>query len=64
MAAKNITTNERINFKRYEYLKDAKGQFFNPFDVGVKTNLLQFFHLKRATKLEDDTNGLLDFAMV
>ncbi|XP_064637705.1 putative ZDHHC-type palmitoyltransferase 5 [Lineus longissimus] len=43
----NLTTNERINRKRYNYLKDAQGKFFNPFDRGIKSNLKEFFYLKR-----------------
>ena len=45
--ALNLTTNERINRKRYNYLKDGTGNFYNPFDRGVKNNILEFFHLKR-----------------
>ncbi|KAJ5072731.1 palmitoyltransferase hip14 [Anaeramoeba ignava] len=41
----NITTNERINLKRYQFFwKD--GIFLNPFDLGKQNNLLQFFKLK------------------
>ena len=36
--ARNITTNELANWHRYKYLKDAEGQFKNPFDKGCKTN--------------------------
>nr|KAG5707786.1 hypothetical protein BaRGS_015946 [Batillaria attramentaria] len=46
-AAYNITTNERVNHKRYDYLKDGKGRFYNPFNKGVKQNLLEFLHLRR-----------------
>ena len=36
--ARNVTTNELANWHRYKYLKDAEGQFSNPFDKGCKTN--------------------------
>jgi hypothetical protein len=43
----NLTTNEKINAWRYEYLKDAEGQFYNPFDQGKLGNCLAFFRLKQ-----------------
>ncbi|XP_050417022.1 uncharacterized protein LOC126830658 [Patella vulgata] len=46
-AAINLTTNERINRKRYKYLKDGKGNYYNPFNRGVKNNILEFFHIKK-----------------
>lgn len=42
----NITTNERQNWKRYKYLQDGKGRYYNPFDQGVKLNFLEFLHLQ------------------
>ncbi|XP_012938178.1 probable protein S-acyltransferase 23 [Aplysia californica] len=56
-AAQNITTNERINKKRYAYLKDGKGAFYNPFDRGAVPNLMEFLHLKRAVR-EDEVHLL------
>lgn len=56
-AARNLTTNERINFKRYDYLKDGKGAFYNPFDRGMKTNLLEFLHLRPGQR-EDEVQLL------
>jgi len=57
-AAKNITTNERLNARRYDYLKDGNGKFCNPFDQGVVTNLKEFFHLKEPlSALPDDTRN-------
>ncbi|THD20308.1 hypothetical protein D915_009053 [Fasciola hepatica] len=43
-AATNLTTNETINWSRYEYLhkKKPKG-FHNPFDRGIVRNLLNYF---------------------
>ena len=43
----NLTTNERINHKRYSYLKDGKGKYYNPYDRGYKVNIAEFFHLRR-----------------
>ncbi|CAG5120937.1 unnamed protein product, partial [Candidula unifasciata] len=56
-AANNLTTNERINRKRYDYLKDGKGAFYNPFNKGLKKNLMQFLHLEPAYS-EDDVHLL------
>lgn len=49
----NITTNERINRKRYEYLKDGKGNFYNPYDRGILRNILEFFHIRQALSERD-----------
>ena len=40
---KNITSNEMINQHRYAYLNNSNGQFFNPFDRGIKNNIIEFF---------------------
>ncbi|KAJ1217021.1 hypothetical protein NDU88_004618 [Pleurodeles waltl] len=45
MAAVNITTNERMNYMKYSYLKDENGRFVNPFNRGILLNLLEFCHL-------------------
>ena len=42
----NLTTNERLNQMRYDYLKDCNDRFYNPFDQGLVQNLREFFHLK------------------
>ena len=34
--ARNVTTNELANWSRYRYMKDADGDFYNPFDRGVR----------------------------
>lgn len=52
-AAVNVTTNEWINRKRYDYLKDDKGAFYNPFDKGIVPNLLEYMHLRPTPKYED-----------
>lgn len=36
--AKNMTTFERQNWKRYSYMKDANGHYKNPFDKGIVAN--------------------------
>ncbi|XP_025085865.1 probable protein S-acyltransferase 23 isoform X2 [Pomacea canaliculata] len=56
-ASYNVTTNERINHKRYDYLKDGKGRFYNPFNKGIKHNLLEFLHLRRPPR-EDEIEFL------
>ena len=38
--AQNITTNERANSFRYNYLRTSTGAFVNPYDRGVKRNCL------------------------
>ncbi|KAM4807711.1 uncharacterized protein WCC33_017137 [Rhinophrynus dorsalis] len=53
MAAVNITTNERMNVKKYSYLKDERGEFHNPFDRGLYLNLLEFIHI--IPPLSEDT---------
>lgn len=40
----NLTTNERINKKRYVYLRGPSGIFLNPFDRGCYKNWLEYFH--------------------
>lgn len=40
----NLTTNERINKKRYVYLRGPSGIFLNPFDRGCFKNWLEYFH--------------------
>lgn len=52
-ASYNITTNERVNHKRYDYLKDGKGRFHNPFNKGVRHNLMEFFHLRKPPREEE-----------
>ena len=46
-ALTNLTTNEHVNFSRYTYLKDASGQYHNPYaSRGHLYNLLEFLHLR------------------
>lgn len=42
--ASNLTSNERINQKRYSYLIGPSGKFQNPFDRGIIKNILEHFH--------------------
>lgn len=32
-----------INYKKYTYLKDGRGKYYNPFSQGVAVNVLEFF---------------------
>ena len=58
----NLTTNERLNCKRYNYLKDGKGKYYNPYDRGWKSNVLEFFLLK--PMLSDDQVQFLNVTIV
>ena len=53
-ACTNMTTNEQLNWRRYDYFKNHMGLFHNPFNRGIKLNLKEFFHLQRS--VEDITN--------
>jgi len=39
----NLTTNEQINIHRYQYLKDTRGVYFNPYNLGTLNNIANFF---------------------
>ncbi|XP_052255507.1 uncharacterized protein LOC127861166 isoform X2 [Dreissena polymorpha] len=52
-ASYNLTVNERINHQRYSYLKDGKGQFYNPFHRGLLKNLKEFLHIIRPQEERD-----------
>ena len=45
--ARNVTTNELANWQRYSYLRDAHGQFTNPFDKGCRSNCMEAMVPKR-----------------
>jgi len=49
----NLTTNERINWRRYKYLQDDRGRFYNAFDLGCQRNCMEFFHLRRPLAEKD-----------
>uniref|UniRef100_A0A1I8IMD3 Palmitoyltransferase n=1 Tax=Macrostomum lignano TaxID=282301 RepID=A0A1I8IMD3_9PLAT len=59
-AALNITTNETMNLHRYFYLRDAKGRIRNPFDRGLFSNLLEYFHLRKGTHDRLLSDGLVE----
>ena len=42
-AAMNLTSNEMFNYKRYNYLKNARGKYHNPFSRGVCHNMAEYF---------------------
>ena len=42
-AAMNLTSNEMFNYKRYNYLKNARGKYHNPFSRGMFYNFAEFF---------------------
>ncbi|CAN1167610.1 Probable protein S-acyltransferase 23 [Linum perenne] len=42
--ARNITTNEIANAKRYGYMQGADGKFRNPYNHGWKRNCVDFFY--------------------
>uniref|UniRef100_A0A6U0TF19 Palmitoyltransferase n=1 Tax=Pinguiococcus pyrenoidosus TaxID=172671 RepID=A0A6U0TF19_9STRA len=48
----NLTTNEYSNRYRYDYLKDAAGGFFNPYNKGFLYNVLDRFCADRADEFE------------
>jgi len=50
----NLTTNEKLNMHRYEYLKDSRGNFHNPYDRGFVDNWMEFLHFVPPLKLGID----------
>jgi palmitoyltransferase len=48
----NLTTNERINAWRYNYLKNEHGKFYNPFNFGCLNNFLMFYGCKKYPEVE------------
>jgi len=54
-AGVNLTTNERANGHRYEYLKDSNGRFYNPYDRGLLLNIQEALHL---VKVPDEVTVL------
>uniref|UniRef100_A0ABD2W6N1 Palmitoyltransferase n=1 Tax=Trichogramma kaykai TaxID=54128 RepID=A0ABD2W6N1_9HYME len=42
-ACMNLTTNEMFNYKRYSYLRDKRGKYWNPFSRGPLLNFVEFF---------------------
>jgi len=60
----NLTTNERINSFRYNYLKNDQGRFYNPFNFGCRNNFCMFFGCKKYPEVEvtpfDAANHAID----
>ncbi|PAA67739.1 hypothetical protein BOX15_Mlig022279g1, partial [Macrostomum lignano] len=56
-ATVNLTTNESINYERYSYLQDGRGNARNPFSRGPVSNLLEFFHLRSARRIPELTDA-------
>ncbi|XP_044749443.1 probable protein S-acyltransferase 23 isoform X2 [Coccinella septempunctata] len=54
-ACMNLTTNEMFNYKRYPYLRDRRGRYYNPFSRGPIFNLIEFFFCT-PEEYEDDYN--------
>jgi hypothetical protein len=48
----NLTTNELAKPKKYEYLKDSRGNFKNIFSKGLIYNIKHYFHLVEPSYLE------------
>lgn len=48
----NLTSNERINQKRYSYLIGSDGKFHNPFDRGIIRNILEHFYFINETEVK------------
>ncbi|XP_033104684.1 probable protein S-acyltransferase 23 isoform X2 [Anneissia japonica] len=56
MAMTNTNTNERINYKKYDYLKDGNNHYHNPFDRGVRYNCQEYFHFRKPMVDEEVEN--------
>ena len=52
-AAMNLTTNEMFNYKRYNYLKNSRGKYHNPYSRGVIYNLAEFFLCVQPVELDE-----------
>ncbi|XP_067898885.1 uncharacterized protein [Heterodontus francisci] len=63
MATVNITINEHMNQKRYSYLYDENGRFHNPFNRGIKLNLMEFFHLIKPRE-KHELNALNELCVI
>ena len=49
----NLTTNEMFNYKRYNYLKNGRGKYHNPYSRGVIYNLAEFFLCVQPIELDE-----------
>jgi hypothetical protein len=52
-AAMNLTTNEMFNYKRYNYLKNSRGKYHNPYSRGLFYNLAEFFLCVQPVEQDD-----------
>jgi hypothetical protein len=57
-AAMNLTTNEMFNYKRYSYLKNGRGKYYNPFSRGLVYNLAEFFLCVQPVESPEEMNAL------
>jgi hypothetical protein len=49
----NLTTNEMFNYKRYNYLKNSRGKYHNPYSRGLFYNLAEFFLCVQPVEQDD-----------
>lgn len=54
----NLTTNEMFNYKRYSYLKNGRGKYYNPFSRGLVYNLAEFFLCVQPVDNPEELNSL------
>ncbi len=45
----DLTTNELFNWRRYDYLRDERGKYSNPYDKGLVGNWREFLTGSRAS---------------
>ena len=57
-AAMNLTSNEMFNYKRYSYLKNGRGKYYNPFSRGIVYNLAEFFLCVQPADSPEELNAL------
>jgi ankyrin repeat protein len=53
--SQNLTTNERANWRRYSYLLDERGRFYNPYDKGILNNFKEIFTADNPQECIDKT---------
>ena len=57
-AAMNLTTNEMFNYKRYSYLKNGRGKYYNPFSRGMIYNLAEFYLCVQPVETPEEMRSL------
>lgn len=50
--AKNMTTYEFVHWKRYDYMKDDEGNYYNRYDQGIYNNFMNEFRFLRSSDSE------------